>query len=358
MMFRGVMGLSLCTLAVLHGCLEVGKLDAAPPCEGSSCEAEGGAPGTEGGAPADEGGAPGDASSEASGDASNEEPRVFMVLARQQAEPSSIAVDETHVYWTDRAGGAVRSVPRSGGVVKTLVKDLLRPGQLFVDEENVYWAPTGEPCQENRLHAAAKDGTRLPTVLWTTSICHFPNRFVLAMARDAVAFYQLWGDGLIYQIAGTSVSELVGPSPARRAIAAHGDTVYWAQGNSVRRLKRPSGPPELYADNQPGVFEVAADASGVYWLTSDGTLNTLLHNSMPGVAPRGLAAVSGGPRKMALDATAVYVTTDDGRVVRIAKQDGAQTEIAVGQQNPYAITVDAHGVVFWTNLGDGTIVRH
>ncbi len=71
-----------------------------------------------------------------------------LMIASKQARPSSIAVDETHVYWTnegrasageEEGGGAVMSVPKAGGTPTTLVDDLPLADAIALDADGVVW---------------------------------------------------------------------------------------------------------------------------------------------------------------------------------------------------------------------------
>ncbi len=63
-------------------------------------------------------------------------------LAVEQGVLSSIAVDETSVYWVDSRRGFVMSVPKSGGALRTIAPVSSVTGYLThitVDSSCVYW---------------------------------------------------------------------------------------------------------------------------------------------------------------------------------------------------------------------------
>ncbi len=73
-----------------------------------------------------------------------------------RASVYGVAVDEDHIYWTDRRGGAIGRASRSGGNVKRkLVTGLSSPHGMAVDSDYIYWADSGS----DSIGRAALDGS-------------------------------------------------------------------------------------------------------------------------------------------------------------------------------------------------------
>jgi len=56
---------------------------------------------------------------------------------------SGIALDATHVYFTQSLGGFVSRVPRAGGARENLASDQVSPSSVAVDDQFVYWTTAG-----------------------------------------------------------------------------------------------------------------------------------------------------------------------------------------------------------------------
>ncbi len=64
-------------------------------------------------------------------------------LATGQASPHGVAIDATHVYWTNRGDGTVRKVPRGGGKAVIVAKNQVAPGAIVVEGDSVFWVNEG-----------------------------------------------------------------------------------------------------------------------------------------------------------------------------------------------------------------------
>lgn len=65
------------------------------------------------------------------------------LLAAPLDGATRLAVDASHVYWTESYGMVVRKVPKSGGEAVTLATSNGNPQGIAVDEEAVYWVDPG-----------------------------------------------------------------------------------------------------------------------------------------------------------------------------------------------------------------------
>jgi hypothetical protein len=74
-------------------------------------------------------------------------------------DPWAIAVDETHVYWTELGSGKARRMPKAGGSVSDFVpvQALYQGGDIAVNTTHVYWTDTTSGA-DGRLRRAPKGG--------------------------------------------------------------------------------------------------------------------------------------------------------------------------------------------------------
>src|SRR5690606_10556633 len=79
-------------------------------------------------------------------------PDDVLTIAADQSYPNGLAVDATHVYWTNRGDGTVMRMPKGGapGEPPTVIATgQVAPGPIVVDDTHVYWANEGTSDRAN-----------------------------------------------------------------------------------------------------------------------------------------------------------------------------------------------------------------
>jgi hypothetical protein len=143
-------------------------------------------------------------------------------------------------------------------------------------------------------------------------------------------------------------------------IVVSGDHVYWTvagAGAIVMRAARAGGLADPLVYDNAGAQGLAVDTSSVYY--TQPTLGRVMRVALAGGAPEVLASKLDFPKFLATDGSSLYWTGGkiDGKITKLTLVPDARPEILIdGQNNPFAIAV-AGGFVYWTDLGDGTILR-
>ncbi len=149
---------------------------------------------------------------------------VATVHAHTTGRPVGLAVDATHVYWTDSDPGVVAKTPIAGGPITNLVTGGDKTTGLAVDATHVYWSE--------------------------------------------------WGSGRIGKVPkeGGPIVELATDQKGARTIAIGDARVYWTHppSGSVRSVSKTGGPVLTHVTGQKHPYSVAVDATAIYWANVDG----------------------------------------------------------------------------------------
>lgn len=279
-----------------------------------------------------------------------------VVLATGQSGPHGIALDATHVYWTNSTNGTVMKLPKIGGAPSPVALGQVQPWSLVVDATDVWFTDRGAGTLMRA--PIAGDGTAVEP-LWM-------NAEPWGIWDHGYALY--WTDYSAPEVnltpktgVATLSQDWAGAQPT--AIVAEGNTVYWANDGSgdagvvVRIPDFTASPPkpEPFATGLSRPNALAMDATTIYVANEgDGTILAIDKQSGQRVT---LASEQGAPLAIAVDTGRVYWTSSDqGSVISVPKAGGTPSAVASGQAEPRGIAVDDSGV-YWVNFGDGSVMR-
>jgi hypothetical protein len=228
----------------------------------------------------------------------------LQILASGQSQPYDLQVSD-RVYWTNGTffainGRSLRAMPLNGGPDVAIAAFNPGPFVLAIDATTAYVtrAETGQPL------------TSVPLAGGATNDLIPPTGVIHGLEVDAThVYYIVAGQVRRVHKSGAVASELLADGPEARALAGHGDTLYWISGNVVMRVGR--------------------DGSGVATVAT---------------STRQLTGI-------AVDDTHVYVGEvgdGDGRIVRAPIGGGSFEPISTARHDlPFAIAVD-DAAIYWT----------
>jgi len=211
------------------------------------------------------------------------------VVADNQLAPASIAVDDTHVFWTNRStyqvsppDGSVVSARKDGTELMVLVPGLDEPRNITVDTTFVYFTMGIENATVARVN---RDGTGL-TPLATGRL--WPRNIVVA--TDAIYWFEDWAGSS--QRSNTSPIFKLDQSASQplllfedevrpHALALDGDFLYWTAQDFgdcntnpdyvdgvVRRMPTNGGQPETLAQRLRDANDIVIASTAIYWAQS------------------------------------------------------------------------------------------
>jgi hypothetical protein len=274
---------------------------------------------------------------------------VVEVLYQGIDQPTSVAVDGTHVYWTTsinfmQPDGKVRRKPKAGGAIENIAMNQVDPSSISLTNQTAYWfAGTGAG---STIYSASKSNLMTATL-------HASSEAILGLAASSSAVYWTNGGDGVWKI-GTDGMGLVELVPAQNnpgAIAADAAGIYWLNRGTVNmangEVKRadPDGSNiMLLADLQEFPVAITTDATNVYWTTLDGAVRTAPKDGTPIIT--NVQPTDGPPcNDLAVDATHIYYTKGNS-VLRVVIGTMNASAVLFGLTGPQKVAVDADDVFF------------
>lgn len=206
-----------------------------------------------------------------------------IVLASGQQDPRGLALDQTHVYWTDVSGDAVRRVSKEGGTIEELATKQSSPRDVFVHGDYVYWtnSASGTVLEDGSVHRVLKTGGTVEPV---AAGLNAPWAIFVDDTHVYWTSYTEQGAVMRAPKAGGDPLVLAQGFANPRDIDGFGDSIYWLSvgtpngsgefiSGAVYTLRKDLSAGGTIGAGQKWLGSMVVDSSGVYW-TQAGTLQS------------------------------------------------------------------------------------
>lgn len=249
---------------------------------------------------------------------------ITLVPERTDKE-GALAVGPTHVCWArnTRPDGAILQVPIEGGTPVVVASQQFSPSGVAVDAANVYWTTYGE-----WFMSGTPKGTVMKASLETGVVTMIADNRTGAgaIAVDATAAY--WSEsGGGDTTGGTDAvmkALLAGGSPVTLHVAfpygsipyligIDGSSVYYRDGG-LRKVPLSGGNVTTLLSAFPALAEARVDGAHVYWVGS----GAIMRMSVDG-GPQTAIVTGDQPSALAVDQTHLYWSNAQGAVMTLAK---------------------------------------
>ena len=185
------------------------------------------------------------------------------ILVSGESFLRSIAVDATHVFWTNN-NGELRKITKTGSGLQTVVSGATATEFMVVDATHVFWIAEGAPPP---LWKVAKDGTGQQQLVasvgyWTAGLALDASNVFWTVSGGPPATAGVWTIGKD----GIGLAHLDMPMyPGVGALAVDGGYVYWLEGDWTRRIPTGGGVSDIVAPGFGGSEVIALDPTHVFY---------------------------------------------------------------------------------------------
>jgi hypothetical protein len=248
---------------------------------------------------------------------------ITLVPQRTDKE-GALAVGPTHVCWTSGSDGMILRVPIEGGTPVVVASQQFEPSGVAVDAANVYWTTYGQ-----WFMAGTPKGTVMKASLETGVVTMIADNRTGAgpIAVDATALY--WSESGGGDTTGGTDAVMKVPLGGGPLVTLHqafpnadgipyligidGSSVYYRDGG-LRKVPLSGGNVTTVLSAFPALADARVDGAHVYWVGS----GAIMRVSVDG-GPQ-MAIVTGDqPSALAVDQTNVYWINTQGAVMALAK---------------------------------------
>jgi hypothetical protein len=216
-----------------------------------------------------------------------------------------LAIDAANAYWTAYTDGTITKVPLTGGPAVILAANEVNPSSIAVDTASVYWRTS-----QGAVKKLPFGGTTAQTI---------GSGATAGLAVKDSAAYWATADGVVKGTIIGGPATLLVPDKTIWAFTLDASNIYWTSPTTGAVMKMPllSTTPTPVASGLAFPIDVAVDATHVYWVGGK-TTYTVMKAPLQGGAPVILATGPGTAQRIAVDANSVYWTTvTDGAIRKV-----------------------------------------
>ena len=196
-----------------------------------------------------------------------------IVVAKEQHQPSSVAVDGANVYWANaKLGGdgfaEVARAPKAGGAVALITADQNEPFFVRVDDAKVYWlADEGAgdlwSAPKTATWVRQERGKPKPPSPAATLL----KRRVIDYVADSSGLVWIEKNGVMTLARGTSTPATIAAVQNGQYVAADRTRVFVTTRDAVVMIPRAGGAVTTIASGLDQPAEIVSDGTAVYWIT-------------------------------------------------------------------------------------------
>ncbi len=255
------------------------------------------------------------------------------------------AVDESNIYVAGYES-AVYALPLDGGAVMVLAEgSSISVKGLAVNATHVFWT---DAKAKGVMRVAKTGGTPVVVASTATGVPW------AVTANDVHVYWSDMGDDTIKRVAvdgGTPVA--IAPASDALVIAINDTAVCWAEGNNgvgaLACIPTAEGDAQTLATDQPYVIAIAMSGDTLFWTVDEGAIGAIRSIPLAGGDPTTVWSGPGTPRGVAVDDTHVYWSVDyEGLLMKAPLAGGPATTVATAGGNLYQVEVDATSLFYGT----------
>ncbi len=253
-----------------------------------------------------------------------------------------LGLDLDHIYWAGTSQ-TISSANLDGSDPQTLVSGQNGPIGVAVDASHLYWTNQND----GSIWAANRDGTS-PHVISSAGLAGWD----IAVGGDHL-YWTVLGRGAIWEanLDGSDPHVIVTGQAAPVGIAVNSGNIYWsttgdnsAGAGAIWQANLDGSSPHAIVTGQFEPFGVAVNSGNLFWTAAHGSATgagEIWQASLDGSSPHAIVTGQDAPFGVAADGSHVYWTNELGGTVSEANLDGTDPRSIVntGVNQPLMMAV-------------------